>query len=300
MALTDYSNLFPNYWGASTYGAAPAPMTGRGVYGMVPGVTALPSPATDVSAVYPGLTTTTKTAADAIQAQLMGELSPETTNAIWNDAARFGVQSGMPGMVGGTLASNRYMGNIIGAREKQVQQGMQNYLSALPTIARTLTVSPESQIALSQANAVLRSAPDPTAAGTYAERLFLQALQASQNKSRSPAGGTGGYGGGTSYTGGSAFDYDPRTYRSGLPPVTYEDENIMSGAINAAPWMSADFQDQFGGGRNDFDYFNYWMGLPDEDMERYVGASPEPEFSAESLQDWYPDYGTEYYDEYAY
>lgn len=178
----------------SGYNYNPAPQSGNGAFGQVPGDISLPNPYGDLSSVYPNLSSTNANLSTDINSKLTGTLSPSTLNALQNASATFGQASGMPGS---GLTWNSLYGNIAGASENQQAQGVQEYNQTIPTVSGTQTVSPALQSEIAQTNSVWNSAPNPTAANNYAQQLYNQYLQSQ----RGPAGGTGtGTGTGTSAT----------------------------------------------------------------------------------------------------
>lgn len=89
----------------------------------------------NMKALYPNLDDTKSQASANILNELKGQLSPETVNSIQDEAARFGVSSGMP--LSG-LAGNRGLKNL-GLSVEQLQgQGLQDYLNSLKTYSGTL------------------------------------------------------------------------------------------------------------------------------------------------------------------
>lgn len=129
----------------------------------------MPQPFQDLSGVYPNLSGTNAAVSASILSKLGGNLSPATINAIQDNAARFGVQSGMPGS---GLSRNLSLRDLGLTSEQVQQQGIQDYGSIIPAISGTQTVNPATQIALNETNAVNSAAPNPTAANTYAQSLF--------------------------------------------------------------------------------------------------------------------------------
>lgn len=160
---------------------------GGGPFGTRVAPIAMPNPFGDLSSVYPNLPSTNAAVSGDIQNRLHGNISPDTVNALHNAAATFGVQSGMPGWNAGNLTEGNYLGNIAGARENLIGQGIQEYNQTLPTVSRTQTVDPGLQSEVNYSNAVNAAAPDPAAAASYAKSLFDQYL----NAFKGPSGGTG-------------------------------------------------------------------------------------------------------------
>lgn len=168
----------------TNYNVNPAPRGGQGAFGAVPGAVGLPSPARDLSALYPNLSGQNTQISKNVMSELMGELSPEAQRAIQDSAATFGVTSGMPGS---GLAGFRGLRDIGRSVEELQGKGLQDYLNAVTGISKTQTVSPELQTEIATQNAVWGAAPDPAAAAAEQENLFEKYLQ----ETKSPAGGTG-------------------------------------------------------------------------------------------------------------
>lgn len=168
---------------ATTYNATPAARSGNGIYGAVPGLTGLPDPYEDLAGVFPDLDAANAKLSGNILNQLNGVLSPATMAAIQDAGAKFGVSSGMPGA---GLAGYKSLRDLGLSTEAVQQQGLTNYNATIPTIKATQTVNPETQIALSQSNAALAAAPDPTLAGQHSEALYKEYL------GKMGGGGTGG------------------------------------------------------------------------------------------------------------
>lgn len=185
-----------------SFGAGSGAGGSKAAYGAVPGQTTLPSPATDLGNQLPNLTQANSQISQNILDELNGELSPGTISAIKDNAASFGVSSGMPGS---DFSGYRGLRNL-GLQSEQVRRnGLQDYLGATAGISNTQTVRPETQIALDQNNKVLASAPDPAAAAAEERRLFDEYL----DMLSSPAAGTGGYSG--LQRNNSSVDYDLNT-----------------------------------------------------------------------------------------
>lgn len=212
-------------------------MEGQGAFGKVPGVINLPQPSKDLGGVLPGLPAVNTAASQDILAKLGGSISPGTMNALQRAAAQFGVSSGMPGS---GLALNNLFGNIAGFSENQVQQGLQDYSSVLPTASRTQTVDPALQTQIAETNALNLSAPNPAQAQSYAQGLFSSYLNSlgrsaprtspaggfSSTLTRSGSGGVGGAG----YTGGPDVAGGPLGYTVDLStPVTVPTTNLQAG-----------------------------------------------------------------------
>ena len=165
----------------------PAPQSGQGAYGKVPGDISNPNPFGDLSSLYPNLSGTNAQVSSNIMNELNGVLSPGTINNLRNNAASFGVSSGLPGS---QFSGYQGLANLGLTTEKMQQQGLQDYLSAITGISKTQTVDPALQTEIATQNAVWNAAPDPAAAAKEQENLFDKYLASL----KSPAGGTGGGG----------------------------------------------------------------------------------------------------------
>jgi hypothetical protein len=167
------------------YNASPTPTTGQGAYGMVPGQTALPPSIWDqLNSNIPGYGAMTNSATGDIQSQLNGTLSPSTMSNIGNYAASRGVSLGQPN----SAMSNEIGMNVTGTTTEGLEQlGLGNYNTFTGT-AGSEQQNPALMADISQSNAVLGSAPDPSAAAAEQQSLFNQYL-AKMN----PAGGTGSF-----------------------------------------------------------------------------------------------------------
>jgi hypothetical protein len=158
-----------------SYAAASGGAGQPNVYGRRPDPVAMPTPYEDLGSVYPNLGESTGELSSSILAQLRGELSPGAMRNIVSDAAAFGVNSGLIGSeFGGVRGTNR----AAQAREGQTQRGIQNLLSALPTVQRVGTVDPSLQTQIRTQNNVWDAAPDPTAANMEAQNLYQRQLNA--------------------------------------------------------------------------------------------------------------------------
>ena len=168
-----------------TYNASPAPTSGQGAFGMVPGQTALPPSIWDqLNSNIPGYGAMTTSATGNIQSMLNGQVSPSTMMNLGNQAASRGVSLGQPN----SPMSNMIGLNLLGTTSEGLQQqGLQDYNSFSST-AGSEQQNPALMSEISQSNAVLGSAPDPSAASAYEKSLYDQYM-AKMN----PAGGTGSF-----------------------------------------------------------------------------------------------------------
>jgi hypothetical protein len=194
--LDSYSKRFPQSGGIG-FGAPPTPAAPTGyninpaptgynpTFGGVPGPLGLPDPYGDLTKSGVNLPALNPAASSAIGNELRGDLDPLDIAALQDESARFGVTSGMPGA---GLGINRYLGNILGAREQRRNQGFQHYNQFVPTVAGTQTVNPALQNQIAETNALYGSAPVPAFAASYAQQLFDKYAQSL----RGPGGGTRG------------------------------------------------------------------------------------------------------------
>lgn len=164
---------------------SPAPHTGQGAYGLVPGDVSNPNPFGDLSSLYPNLSGANAQVSKNVMDELNGQLSPSTINNIRNQAASFGVSSGMPGS---QFQGHQGLANLGLTTEKLQGQGLTDYLNAITGISKTQTVDPALQTEIATQNSVWNAAPDPAAAAKEQQNLFDQYLK----KTMSPAGGSGG------------------------------------------------------------------------------------------------------------
>src|ERR1700744_2008548 len=158
---------------------------GVAVDGRKPQDIPMPNPFGDLSSIYPNLGATDNQLSSNIMNELQGNLSPATINNIRNNAASFGVSSGMPGS---QLQGYSGLASLGKTTEQLQGQGLGDYLNAITGISKTQTVDPALQTEVNTQNSVWNAAPDPTAAALTQQNLFNQYL----SKLSSPAGGTGG------------------------------------------------------------------------------------------------------------
>jgi hypothetical protein len=219
---------------AAPYNYNPAPRQGRGAFGSVPGVVTLPPNLYEgVQSIYPGLAGNTNQAGNVIRHQLQGELSPETINTIQDDAARFGVQSGLPMT---NFSGYRGLRNLGRTVEDVQGKGLENYNKLLSTLGPMMT-DPALAAQIAAWNATMGAAPDPRMNADEMLRRYNQGLNSGLT-ARNPGGGTyrppnadwfngpaGGTGGGPIMITGSGNGTVPRrsTTGTGTEPMTDED-----------------------------------------------------------------------------
>lgn len=203
---TLYSDIDPRTQG---YQSSPPPRRGQGAYGLVPGNLQTPDPFADLANLYPNLSGANAQVSRDVMSQLKGELSPETIAAIQDDAARFGITSGMPGS---ELAGRRGVRSLGLNVENLQNQGQQNFLAATTGIRQNQILDPALRSAIAERNATFNAAPDPQAAADEARRRFYEGL-----------GATGTGGGGVTYSGGRGIPPAPR------PPETIPGSLVARG-----------------------------------------------------------------------
>lgn len=280
--------------GVPGFSLNPPPQGGQGPYGAVPGAVGLPPVYQDLGNVYPNLTGTNAQVSQNILGELAGQLSPETMNSIQDEAARFGVTSGMPGSA---LSGQRGLKNLGLSVEGLQHQGLQDYNALIPTISRTQTVDPHLQTDIASRNALFGSAPDPAAAAAAAEAAFRRGL----GTGRTLGGGGGGVitqtppnlsapmprsGGGVTETpsGGGAF-YGTR----GGPPAAGADNWTAGPNWTDAPTTGYGGGDVFGsGGRSPEDAAWNSPASPGAPTTAYAGLGGDPGVqSYQDLLNWF-------------
>jgi len=168
------------------------PRSGQGPFGAVPSAIGLPPIYQDVAGVFPNLGSNISALSANIGSELAGELDPQTVAMLQDTAAQFGIGAGVPLSPFAGAKGLRQLGLTA---EAQKSKGGADLLAALPTLAKTLTISPETQLEVANRNATLNAAPDPQAAAREAERLFnayLAKLQRTGGGGVSFGGGGGG------------------------------------------------------------------------------------------------------------
>lgn len=148
----------PTYVPSYDYNIFPEPRTGSTPYGQVPGPIGIPpSEYQQVSGVYPDLGAQAQIAGQNIGAGLMGELDPATLFQLQRNAARFGVQTGMP--LSG-LQTTMGLSGLQQTIEQRQAQALQQYESLAKSLGSMMTPQAlASEIAAR--NATMAAAPDP-------------------------------------------------------------------------------------------------------------------------------------------
>lgn len=209
---------------ATNYNLSPQPLYGSGyrtAYGQVPGnLEKPPSLYEGIQSVYPGVSDLTSGAGRVIGSQIRGELSPETINAIQDEAASFGVTSGLPSTNFSGYRGLRNLGLNVEATQRGGVDAYNRYLSTLAP----LVDQPEMLTSIASWNATNNAAPDPRMAYEQLLRDYGKYMGGAAGAgSISPAGGTrstytprgelptiagGSLGGGTTYGGATYYGND--------------------------------------------------------------------------------------------
>ncbi len=267
---------FSGYSSLPNYGISPAPTTGQGAYGLVPGQIGIP-PSTyqQTLGALPGLGTAGTQATSNIMNELQGQISPQALRNIQDAAARFGVSSGMPGTnaMPGTLASNANLLGNYRTTEQLQQQGQQNYLNTLGAVGQQ-QINPALAADIAAHNAQLGAAPDPKAAAQQQLADYWASLAATRGLGLR---GGGGYGGGGPAGGTGSYAQSPGALGFGFGSL-----GQLGGGLGGGSG--------FGGGPSDAQLYDQFLsGSPITDP---YGSSYSPDSGYLSGM----DYGTGGYD----
>lgn len=155
------------------FNIAPAPQSGSGAFGAVPGmISAPPSIYKQLQSNVPNYGALTGGSSADIGNELAGRLSPGTENLLQDKAAAFGINSGMPGGTpGNTLTNQNYLNNLGMTSEGLAHQGLADYSQFANTTGNE-QLDPNLLFEIAQQNAVNAAAPNPAAAASYAEALY--------------------------------------------------------------------------------------------------------------------------------
>jgi len=253
----------------------PLPRTGQGPFGLVPGAIGLPPVYNDIAGVFPNLSGNLGALSRNIGSDLAGELDPETIAMLQNTAAQFGIGSGSPLSPFSGAKGLRQLGLTA---EGQRAKGAQEFLTALPTIGKTLTVSPETQLEVANRNATLNAAPDPEKAAREAQRLFelyLARLGGGRQGGVQMGGGGGGGGG------------QPRNLNSGLfdsPWSSFNPEAVHGSRPSPLPWSGTGTE---GWGTNYVPPQDLWEGTRGGFQGPEGGSVATP--GGGGFQEWFND-----------
>ncbi len=240
----------PGAGGTPPWNLNAPPTGGQGPFGKVPGAIGLPPVYNDVAGAFPNLSGNLGQLSTNIGHELAGELDPQTIAMLQNTSAQFGVGRGVPLSPFSGAQGLRQLGLT---SEAQRARGNADLLSALPTVARSLTVSPETQLDVANRNATLGAAPDPEAAAREAQRLFNEYLKRTAGGGGMSFGSGGGGaprnqnapGGGTPWA-----PFQPPAVSGGqpyVPPFTGNNINWGTGGTRAPQDLWSDFAGGFKG-----------------------------------------------------
>lgn len=153
----------------------PSPQRGMGAYGGVPG--AIGQPTSRFGQVSAQLNT--RAAQPLISENFLRNLSGDVDlDTLQNDAARFGVQSGMPLGGGGLTLAGVYGLNRTEQERRAIErQGLQDYLQAIQGTASLLD-DPNLAYNIATQNAVWASAPNPELAAKEQMRIWQKQFDA--------------------------------------------------------------------------------------------------------------------------
>lgn len=289
----DYQNYLNTFnqgspAGAGTnpaYSTNPTPQPGvPNPFGAVPGPVGLPNRFSDLAQVFPNLSATNAQVSGVLNDQIAGRV-PNADVAFLQDREAAAAQAGgMPGtnVLGETLFGHRSARDYGMLEMARQQQGLGNYANIINAISGTQTVSPETQIGLGDRNAYYASAPNPTAANTYAQNRYDQYRrqmygQGGGYQRPGPQEGTGSYVMPTGNSGGTPTSSPAApspsgssgTYSTGkLGPGSY---TTQSGDIYGLPenWNSM----VTGPGANYSAQNRYLMGL--DEASRWLREHPQ-------------------------
>lgn len=278
MPRTDYRGYSPGspfYTDPSAgFNLSPAPQTGQGPYGMVPGQLGLPTPAADLGAQAPGLQAANAAGMEGLIARLGGQLSPGTNRMIQDATAAWGVGHGLPGFRG--LVANKGLRDLGLMSENVQHQAIQDYANLIPTISRTQTVDPNLQYQIALQNSLNAAAPDPTQANLAAQALF------NRNAGLYRGAGYGGYPGrggadpAAFVKGPWAMDVinpPPMGGRGNMPADTYANQSNFGGYGGVPGIGTSSFGG--GGGMTEYDWIQNQGFDP-----AYYGVNPPNTFYA--------------------
>lgn len=128
--------------------------------------------------IYPDLDKARTQSSSNILSELKGELSPETINAIQDEAARFGVTSGMPLS---QLAGYKGLRSLGLSTEATQQQGLQDYLNTIKGYSGTLTPTTGEVLGREAATEAVQAAAERQSAQLASEEEMQRRLLAQQS-----------------------------------------------------------------------------------------------------------------------
>lgn len=172
----------------------PSPQGGRGAYGSVPGAVGMPASRYSQVRNIVGGPRAESLISENLLRDLGGDIDLDT---LQNDAARFGVATGMPMVGGGTgpsFTGVRGLNRTEQERRAIRRQGLQDYLGAAQGIG-ALSDDPNLAANLATQNAIWASAPNPELAAQEQMRIWEQQFRrlslggGGSSRSRGPWGG---------------------------------------------------------------------------------------------------------------
>lgn len=228
------------YVGTNNYNLGPAPRLYSEAYGGVPGSIGMPPNLYQgVQSVYPGISGLTAGAGDVIGQQQRAELSPGTVSNIINQAAAFGVKSGLPRTNFSGYQGLRQLGL---SSEAEKQKGVENYLRFLSGVSGTVD-DPALAAQIATWNATNLSAPDPAAAVKAAEDAYNRAMANAQAAVKPVSPGAGTLPGATGVSRGAGGSQFAPTSEPGPSAWSYAtgpfyDKSPEKAAANWQKWAS--------------------------------------------------------------
>lgn len=221
----------------ANYNINPAPTTGQGAYGLVPAQVGLPpSVFSQMTSNVPMFGQMTNQAAQNINTELSGQLSPSAISQIQNQAAAQGITSGMPNS---GMQQSDYLRSLGLTSEALTQQGNKDYLSFLGGVGAAQT-DPNLAASVAERNALMAAAPDPSQAAAALQDTYMKNLQAQQSLNRGVGGGYQtpagtGYGGGGSGYGGF------QQWVAANPFNTYSGSPYSVSSFGGSPYTVSNF-----------------------------------------------------------
>lgn len=163
----------------------PAPQSGSGAFGKVPGVISTPDSTYDeLNQNVPNYRALSAATTGNIQDELAGHLSHGTQNLLQDKAAAFGINSGLPGGTPGNTITNQNFLNSLGlTSEGLAHEGVLDYNQFSGTTGNQ-QLNPELAFGVSSQNAIDAAAPNPAAAASYSQSLYDKYLNQEEGPAR--------------------------------------------------------------------------------------------------------------------
>jgi hypothetical protein len=144
-----------------------------GAYGTTPSQIGLPqSVYQEAQTAVPELAGLTAGAGGIIQGQIGGRLNPDVINNIKDQAAAWGISSGLPGS---DIQGNFSLKDLGLSSMQEQQTGVGNYLNFMGAIGQQ-QLDPGLVSSISQWNSLMASAPDPQAAAMEQQKQQREAM----------------------------------------------------------------------------------------------------------------------------